>query len=167
MIVKKLAVAAASVALVAASVMPAFASHHNFDGFTGNFASVNTEINSTSNTGGNVQGMGGDHNGFLSGNGVSVDSNMQTGNANTHTVVLQGTNTNLGGHHDGVSFNGAKVNTTVNSFSNTGDNGQGVGGNHNGFGSGNGVALDSNMTTGNSNTHTFVVNAVNTNVSLH
>lgn len=166
MIVKRLAVAAASVALVAASVVPAFA-EYGFDGFAGNFARVNTTVNSTSNSGGNVQGMGGNHNGFLSGNGVSVDSNLHTGNSNTHTVVLQGTNTNLGGHHDGVSFNGAKVNTTVNSFSNSGDNGQGVGGNHNGFGSGNGVAWDSHMTTGNSNTHTFVVNAVNTNVSLH
>ncbi|HXS15038.1 MAG TPA: hypothetical protein VN711_02830 [Candidatus Saccharimonadales bacterium] len=162
MIVKNLAVAAVSAALVAVSVVPAFA----FGGFTGNFASVKTTVNSTSNSGGNVQGMGGNKNFGLSGNGVSVDSKIKTGSSNTQTAVFQGTNTNLGENH-GVSFNGASVNTTVNSLSNTGDNGQGVGGNKNGFGSGNGVAWDSHITTGNSTTHTFVVNAVNTNVSLY
>src|SRR6185312_792770 len=106
MIVKKLAVAAASVALIAASVVPAFAS-----GFTFNFAKVNTSVDSEAISGVNVQGVGGNQNAGLSGNGVSVDSKIKTGNANTQTVVFQGTNTNLGEQHHGVSLNGADVKT--------------------------------------------------------
>lgn len=151
---KKLAITAAAGAIMLSSAAGVFA-------FTGNWAHVTTNTTSVANTGNNVMGMGGDHNFGMSGNGVAVDSNLQTGNANTHTFVVTAANTNLGG---GTSFNGAKVKTNTDSEANSGGNGFGVGGSHNGFLSGNGVSVDGQMYTGNANTHTTVVTVVNTNV---
>lgn len=173
MLIKKIAITAVAGAVMLSAAAGAFADYS----FAGNWAHVNTGVNSTSNTGGNLMGVGGNTsynntygNGGSNSNGTANHSYTQTGSATTHTFVLQATNTNLG--TEGLTFNGAKVNTYVASQSNTGNNVMGGAGNtnytysgSNGGNNSNGTANHSYTTTGNAYTHTTVVNVVNTNVS--
>ena len=143
---KKLAVAGASAALLLSVAGVAFA--RGGDGIH-NWAEVQNTVNTNSNTGNNSFTVLGNLNGY--------NSAVATGNAYSYSNVSNNVNgLSLDGRTE-VHFNGAEVHNTVNTNSNTGYNGFVIEGSLNG--------QNSFVGTGNATSYSFVSNRVNTVVT--
>lgn len=156
---KKLAVAGASAALLVATAVPAFATEHGFGSMAfvnlSNNGTVNNNVTTLSNTGGNSLTSWGE-------DGSVENSYIGTGIANSQANVQTQLNWNEASLNlSGSKFldldlsNSGNVNNTLYTSSNTGGNS--ITGHY-------GAEVEgSHISTGNSTSGSVVVNVVNTN----
>ncbi len=139
---KKLVIAGASAALIMGMAIPAFARDDHRSSGTSNHAYVRTTVDTTADTGMNT----------ISG-GAVTSGYINTGTANSHTLVGNLVNTNV---NTSSAHNSAYVKNHVDTGAYTGGNT--IAGGYVGGGT---------ITTGQANAGTAVVNVVNTNLSFH